>query len=218
MHRKSKPVKKQGRKVTGLRQFFAMAAGLPCKKKPRYSVLRLFLHGEITAGVDGMTEEVRKIDLGETDTQQGKFLTFFLGDEVFGIEIKYVTEIVGLQKINRLPEAPDFVKGIINLRGKIIPVIDMRLRFKKEETAYTDRTCIIVVEINDVTVGLIVDQVEEVANIADESIVPPPDLRMGFQNRFIKGIGKVKDGIRLLLDCERLFKEDEMETINRIDN
>ena len=163
-----------------------------------------------------MTEMLEEVNLDEADTQHGKFLTFLLEKEAFGIEIRYVTEIVGIQKINDLPESPDYVKGIINLRGKVIPVIDMRLRFKKESASYTDRTCIIVVDIFDMSVGLIVDQVDEVVAISDESIVAPPDFRTGFQNRYIKGIGKAGDNIRLLLDCERLFRNEEIETLNRI--
>jgi purine-binding chemotaxis protein CheW len=135
---------------------------------------------------------------------------------MFGIEIRFVTEIVGLQKINDIPECPDYVKGIINLRGKIIPVIDMRLKFKKNQVEYDDRTCIIVIDIQKITVGLIVDNVDEVVNIPDASIVPPPSFRTGFQSRYIKGIGKSGDDIRLLLDCELLFADDEIETLNEI--
>jgi purine-binding chemotaxis protein CheW len=163
-----------------------------------------------------MSEMLQEITINETDTQHGKFLTFSLGKEVFGIEILYVTGIVGIQKVTDLPESPDYVKGIINLRGKIIPVIDMRLRFRKKAVPYTDRTCIIVIDILDMTVGLIVDQVDEVITIPDESIVPPPEFRTGFKNRYIKGIGKVGDDIRLLLDCERLFRDEEIETLNQI--
>ena len=163
-----------------------------------------------------MPETLQKITMDETDTQHGKFLAFELGKEAFGIEIRYVTEIVGIQKINNLPESPDYVKGIINLRGKIIPVIDLRLRFRKEAMSYTDRTCIVVIDILDTAIGIIVDCVDEVVTITDESIVPPPNYRTGLQNRYIKGIGKAGDDIRLLLDCERLFRDEEIETLNQI--
>ena len=163
-----------------------------------------------------MAEMLEEVDLTEEDTQHGKFLTFMLGEEVFGIEIRYVTEIIGIQKINELPETPDFAKGIINLRGEVVPVIDMRLRLKKEATDYTGRTCIIVIDILDMPVGLIVDRVNEVATIPDSSIVPPPDYRTGFQNRYIKGIGKINEEIRLLLDCERLFKSEELQSLNEM--
>jgi purine-binding chemotaxis protein CheW len=152
----------------------------------------------------------------QEDTQHGRFLTFALGEEVFGIEIRYVKEIIGMQPITRLPEVPDYIKGIINLRGKIIPVIDVRLKFKKEAVEYNDRTCIIVIETSDMSVGLIVDNVAEVIAIDDENIVPPPDARAGIQNRYINGIGKVGSEVKLLLDCERLFHEEEMQIIQDI--
>jgi purine-binding chemotaxis protein CheW len=163
-----------------------------------------------------MSEMLAEITQDEEDTQHGKYLTFALGTEVFGIEIRFVTEIVGLQKISDIPESPDYVKGIINLRGEIIPVIDMRLKFKKSSAEYTDRTCIIVINIEKITVGLIVDNVDEVVTIPDTSIVPPPSYRTGFQNRYIKGIGKSGEDIRLLLDCERLFIDEEIQTLNQI--
>ncbi|MFT9055149.1 MAG: chemotaxis protein CheW [Ethanoligenens sp.] len=151
---------------------------------------------------------------GEEDTQRGKYLTFELGKETFGIEIKFVTEIIGIQPITFVPEVPDYVKGIINLRGKVIPVIDMRLKFKKEPIGYTDRTCIIVIDIEEILLGLIVDSVAEVMNINDENIVPPPSYKTGFQNRYIKGIGKVDTSVVLLLDCKKLISDDDLDAIN----
>jgi purine-binding chemotaxis protein CheW len=148
------------------------------------------------------------------DTQHGRFLMFDLGEEVFGLEISYVTEIIGMQPISSLPEAPDYIKGIVNLRGKIIPVIDVRLKFKKPSIDYTDRTCIIVIDTGAFFVGLIVDSVAEVITLEDSQIVPPPDIRTGIQNRYIKGIGKTAAGVALLLDCEKIFSEGEAKEIN----
>lgn len=153
----------------------------------------------------------------EEDTQRGKFLTFVIGREEYGIEIRFVTEIIGgIQMITEVPEVPDYVKGIINLRGKIIPVIDVNLRFKKEARPYNDRTCIIVIDIEDLSVGLIVDNVAEVLSIADENIVPPPDARAGFHHRYIKGIGKVGSDVKLLLDCNKLLGDEELSTLGEI--
>lgn len=143
------------------------------------------------------------------DTQHGRYLTFILGAEVYGIEIQHVTEIIGMQVITRLPELQEHIRGIINLRGKIIPVIDIRLRFKKEALEYNDRTCIIVIDIEDITVGMIVDQVDEVITFEDEDIVPLPDNKTGIQNHFIAGIGKKEDHVTLILDCMRLLIEEE---------
>ena len=149
------------------------------------------------------------------DTQKGKFLTFSVGREAYGIEIKFVTEIIGIQDITEVPELPNYVKGIINLRGKIIPVIDVRLRFKKQPKEYNDRTCIVVIEIKDISIGLIVDNVAEVINIDDNNIVPPPDIKTGFHNRYVRGIGKVGNEVKLLLDCDKLLNEDELENLNK---
>jgi purine-binding chemotaxis protein CheW len=135
---------------------------------------------------------------------------------VYGIEIRYVTEIIGIQPITIVPEVPEYVKGIINLRGKIIPVIDVRLKFRKEAMDYNDRTCIVVVDIQAIAVGLIVDQVAEVITIPDENIVPPPDAKTGFQNRYIKGVGKVGTEVKLLLECERLLTDEETEALEAV--
>lgn len=152
----------------------------------------------------------------EEDTQHGRFLTFTLEDEIYGIEIRFVTEIIGIQSITKVPEVPDYVKGIINLRGKIIPVIDVRLKFGKPAMEYDDRTCIVVIDIGDVSVGLIVDKVDEVMTIEDQDIAAPPASKTGFENRFIKGIGKAGEKVQLLLDCDKLLKTEEMEVIEGI--
>jgi len=148
----------------------------------------------------------------EEDTQKGKFLTFMLGTEEYGIEIKYVTEIINLQPITVVPEVPAYMKGIINLRGTIIPVMDVRLRFQKEPREYNDRTCIIVIHFGDVTIGLIVDSVAEVLNIADGDIVDPPNMNQTSQ-RYIRGIGKVNGQVKLLLDCSMLLGDDDLKSV-----
>ena len=161
---------------------------------------------------DIMTQEM--LDQ-EEDTQKGRFLTFSLGKETYGIEIRDVTEIIKIQAITEIPELPEYVKGIINLRGKIIPVMDVRLRFKKEPRDYNDRTCVIVADIKDISVGLIVDSVSEVLSIPEQDIVEPPQMNKGFGNRYVKRIGKVGKDVKLLLDCEKLLTEDELEDLNK---
>ncbi|MFA9378395.1 MAG: chemotaxis protein CheW [Lachnotalea sp.] len=148
----------------------------------------------------------------EEDTQKGKYLTFSLGNEFYGIDIMYVTEIVGIQPITVVPELPDFIKGIINLRGKIIPVMDARLKLKKEPMAYNDRTCIIVIDVLELSIGVIVDAVAEVLNISDENIVPPPNLNTSGR-KYIKSIGKSNDNVTLILDCEKLLNDSEMDEL-----
>ncbi|ATW27462.1 chemotaxis protein CheW [Candidatus Formimonas warabiya] len=152
----------------------------------------------------------------EEDTQKNKYLTFVLGKEEYGIEIKHVIEIVGMQSITKIPELPDYMKGIINLRGKIIPVIDVRLRFMKDVKEYNDRTCIIVIQIRDVSVGLIVDNVAEVLSISQEDIVPPPQLISSYHQKYIKGIGKVGSTVKLVLDCDKLLSDEEVYSLSEV--
>ena len=150
------------------------------------------------------------------DTQKDKFLTFALCSESYGIEIKYVTEIIGIQPIYEIPELPQYIRGIINLRGKIIPVMDVRLRFKKMFRDYNNRTCVIVVNINDTAIGLIVDSVSEVVSISETDIIPPPDVSISSANKYIKGIGKVSNEVKLLLDCNKLLSKDLVDSLESI--
>ncbi len=154
---------------------------------------------------------VNNVDADE-DTQKDRFLTFALDSETYGIEIRNVMEIIGIQAITEIPELPDYIKGIINLRGKIIPVMDVRLRFKKEPKEYNDRTCVIVININEMSIGLIVDSVSEVLTIPEQDITVPPNLN-NLKTRYIKNIGKVGSDVKLLLDCEKLLTEDELNEI-----
>ncbi|MCX7772491.1 MAG: chemotaxis protein CheW [Clostridia bacterium] len=159
-----------------------------------------------------MSEALIDEAMENEDTMEGKYLTFTLGTEVYGIEIRYVTEIIGIQPITEVPELPAYMRGIINLRGKIIPVMDVRLRFKKPAKEYNDRTCIIVVDIGEMSIGLIVDMVSEVLSIPGENIVDPPVINKE-GNRYIKGIGKAGNDVKLLLDCHSLLNEQDIESI-----
>lgn len=162
-----------------------------------------------------MTELLENIQEME-DTQKGRYLSFTLGKESYGMEIKYVKEIIGIQEITEMPELPEYIKGIINLRGKIIPVMDVRLRFKKEPKEYNDRTCVIVVASKDLLIGLIVDMVSEVLSIPEEDIVDPPQMKKDHDSGYIKKIGKVGDNVKLLLDCERLLTDEEVDDLNEL--
>ncbi len=152
-------------------------------------------------------------DEDEEDAQKDKYLTFHLAKEDYGIEIRFVTEIIGIQRITKVPDMPDFVRGVINLRGKIIPVIDVRTRFRLEPKEYDDRTCIIVVNINDMAVGLVVDEVSEVANIPEDQVEPPPRTGRGDRGRFIKGMGKMEEDVKIILDVSRLLYDEELEML-----
>ncbi|MDL2274368.1 chemotaxis protein CheW, partial [Oscillospiraceae bacterium OttesenSCG-928-G22] len=129
-------------------------------------------------------------------------------NDIYGLEIRTVTEIIGVQAITDMPQIPHYIKGIINLRGKIIPVVDVRLRFGKEPVEYDDRTCIIVLERNALVAGIIVDTVLEVQNIPDDNISEPPTGRGGITNQYVSGIARTEAGVRLLLDCDRLLGEE----------
>ena len=162
-----------------------------------------------------MSEEERQALEDEEDTQKDKYLTFLLEQETYGIDIRVVIEIIGIQAITGVPEVPEYVRGIINLRGKSIPVVDMRLRFKKEFRAYNDRTCIVVIEAEGVLIGLIVDGVSEVLDIPEGNVVPPPKLKAS-QNRYIRGIGKTGEMVTLLLDWAKLFSEQDEKLLGKM--
>lgn len=144
----------------------------------------------------------------EEDTQEGKFLTFVLAKEHYGLEIRFVTEIIGIQKITPVPDLPDYVKGVINLRGKVIPVMDVRLRFRMSPRDYDERTCIIVIETKSTTVGLIVDTVSEVLEIPADKIEAAHQFHKGYGNQFMQGMGKVGDSVKILLDASALLFKD----------
>jgi len=161
-----------------------------------------------------ITEDDLDDDEEDEDTQKDKFLTFTVGKEDYGLEIYHVTEIIGIQKITEVPDMPDYVKGVINLRGKVIPIMDVRKRFKFEERAYDDRTCIVVVNINDTSLGLVVDTVKEVSDIPEKDIQPPPDIAEGNRQFFISGLGKVDDEVKILLDAEKLLSKGELSQVS----
>jgi len=154
--------------------------------------------------------------LAEEDTQKGRYLLFSIDNESYGIGIQYVTEIIGIQKITEVSGLPDYLKGIINLRGKIIPVMDVRIRFGKKEKEYNDRTCIIVIDIMEMPVGLIVDGVSEVAVINESDISELPQLYQKHKNRFVKNIGKTGNDVKLLLDCEKLLTYEDINALDKI--
>lgn len=158
-----------------------------------------------------MAEEIiGTMDELEEDTQKGKFMTFKSGNEYFGIELKYIVEIIGIQSITAVPEVEEYIKGLINLRGKIIPVIDVRIRFKQEPLEYNDRTCIIIIDVNGTIVGLIVETIAGVEKIDEADIEPPPSLSVeNAKNKYVYGLGKVGNSVKLLLDPQKLIKYED---------
>ena len=152
----------------------------------------------------------------EQDEQKksGQFLTFWIDGQLYGISIEQVMQIIGVQKIVPMPQYPPYAKGIVNLRGDIIPVIDVRLRFHIAQAEYTERTCIIICSFNDMRVGFIVDAVDEVATIGENERTSAPDIAVGNHERFVTGIGKLSNKIILLLNIERVIRKEELEQLN----
>lgn len=147
----------------------------------------------------------------------GKYLTFTLGNEQYGIRIMKIKEIIGIMPITFVPQTPAQVKGVINLRGKVIPVVDLRLAFGLEPKDYIDRTCIIVVEVaaeaGVIQIGIVVDTVSEVMNLRNEDIEPPPAFGNSLKTEYILGMAKGGDGVKILLDIDRVLTKDTSEVV-----
>jgi purine-binding chemotaxis protein CheW len=154
--------------------------------------------------------------------KSGKYLTFQMGKEVYGIEILKVQEIIGMMPVTNVPKTPDFVRGVINLRGKVIPVIELRRKFGMERREDTDRTCIVVVQVawasGTVTMGLLVDEVSEVLNVTKDQIEAPPSFGSGVDTDFILGMGKVGQKVVMLLDVDKVLADEEIESLEKTNN
>lgn len=155
------------------------------------------------AMVQNLFEEER-----HDDTIKDQYLTFAIEDEDYGVEIAYVKEIIKMTSITKVPEMPDFIEGLINLRGDLIGVLDVRKRFNKPPKEHDEETCIIVVVFGDYTLGMIVDAVQETAIIPEDRISPPPSAKLSYANQFIRNIGKVGEEVKLLMDVERFLAQD----------
>lgn len=161
--------------------------------------------------VMGQVDSLQGVDASEMD---GKYLTFFTDNQLFGVPICDVVQIVGMQEITEIPEFPSYAKGIINLRGSIIPVIDVRLRFGKATRAYDERTCIIVTDINEVAVGFIVDEVDAVTDIDEDDISQPPQISGAAANSYLTGIAKQEGRVVLLLSPVKILTEETMSILS----
>jgi purine-binding chemotaxis protein CheW len=148
-----------------------------------------------------------------TFAQPGKYLTFLIGKEEYGIPILKAKEIIKMMDITSIPKTPPFMRGVINLRGKIIPIIDLRLKFRLEAKEYTERTCIIVVELvlgqTKRQMGIVVDTVSEVINFPKNDLEPPPQYGTQLETGYLTGMGKIKDKVVLLLDIEKAFSDED---------
>ncbi len=156
----------------------------------------------------------------KADERAGKYLTFHLGSEEFAIQVLKVREIMGVQEITAVPQTPLFVKGVINLRGKVIPVVDLRLKFGLPEAEYTPRTCIIVVQVaaegGPMLTGIIVDGVNEVLNLTSADIENTPDFGSGVTVPYLLGMAKTKDGVKILLDIDEILTSQEVQRLEDV--
>lgn len=167
-----------------------------------------------------MADVAETVNQAVNEGKEGKYLIFNLGNEEYGIGISKTKEIIGMMQITSVPRTPAFVKGVINLRGKVLPVVDLRLKFGMPEMEYTDRTCIIVVEISrgdvNAQTGIVVDAVSEVLSIKGEDIEEAPNFSNVLSTGFILGIAKMEGGVKILLDIDEVLSQEEMEMMSEI--
>jgi len=166
--------------------------------------------------MEGILNQEKNAEISSMTSHEGKYLTFVLSDEEYGIEILKVREIIGVMTITPVPQSPDYIKGVINLRGKVIPVVDLRLKFGFPEKEYTKETCIIVVEVNNVLTGIIVDTVSEVLDIAAENMEPAPHFGDGIDTNVFLGIAKIKNKVKILLDIDKVLRMEEINITHNL--
>lgn len=159
------------------------------------------------------------IDQADLGRREGKYLTFTLAGEEFGIGILKVREIIGMMSFTPIPRTPEFVKGVINLRGRVIPVIDLRLKFGMDSQAYDERTCIVVVQVQGLegisAIGLVVDAVNEVTNVKEEEVESTPSFGVSLDTAYILGLAKSGDNVRILLDIDRVLGGEELAQLSQ---
>ncbi len=169
----------------------------------------------MTGQIEGMDQKIKAIA-----DREGKYLTFTLADDEYGISIMNIQEIIRIMPITTVPRTPDFVKGVINLRGKVIPVVDLRLRFGMEAIDYTDRTCVIVLELEGkagaLLMGIVVDSVSEVLSIKGEDIEDMPSVGTKLNTEYILGMAKTEGGVKMLLDINRMLGAEKIAALETV--
>ena len=187
----------------------------------KHFYLCLKLNNEVKQMAE-IAEAMDNIDVNVEDvvSREGKYLAFTLANEEYGVDILKIKEIIGMMPITSVPQTPVFLKGVINLRGKVIPIVDLRLKFGMQSIDYTDRTCIVVVEIagqeENLLMGSIVDTVSEVLNIKEEEIEDAPSFGSKLKTDYILGMAKTKEGVKILLDIDKVLSSDELIVIENI--
>lgn len=156
--------------------------------------------------------DINSFDLSGGDDLNGKYLTFFIGEATYGVELEHVIEIIGIQSITSVPGIPNYIRGIINLRGRIVPAIDVRKKIGLEEKEYDERTCIIVINWQDSLVGLIADSVSEVLSIENATLAPLPEFTNVNTNKYLTSVSKIGDKLVLNLDCQKFLQDETANT------
>ncbi|KKO19520.1 MAG: chemotaxis protein CheW [Candidatus Brocadia sp.] len=166
--------------------------------------------------MQAVKEKERKPGVSETVLREGKYLTFVLCGEEYGIEILKVREIIGIMNITPVPQTPGYMKGVINLRGKVIPVVDLRLKFGFQEVEHTKETCIIVVEVMNKLTGILVDTVSEVLDVRGQDLEPAPHLGDGINTEIFLGMAKIKNKVKILLDIDKILGTEEINMVESL--
>ncbi len=168
--------------------------------------------------VSETTRETLDEDWDDWDESQAdnKYLSFVVHGEHYGVSVGYVSQIIGMRTITTMPEMPPFLKGVVNFRGKVIPVVDIRVRFGLPERDYDDRTCIIVVTVEETPVGLVIDRVGVMVDIPPEQVEAAPKASREYNSRFLQGLGKVDEEVYILLDVEQLLYDEELEQLSGV--
>lgn len=159
--------------------------------------------------MNGVSEVNKSVVTGE----EGQYVTFLLGDEEYGLEILAVQEIIGFTHITHVPHLPEFIKGVINLRGTVVPVIDLRLKFGLGQVEYNNHTCVVVVKMEERVMGMVVDVVSEVVHFSDGAVEPAPAFGTNIKADFIRAMGKVGDRLVIILDIDKVLSNDELAAI-----
>ncbi len=177
---------------------------------------RITMNNQTTATTVKTRQEAHGVNQARVP-EGGKFLTFLMANEKYGLEILKVREIMGMMAVTSVPTTPAFIRGVINLRGKVIPVIDLRLKFRIKAKEDTERTCIIVVQLahpgQEMIMGIIVDEVSDVLDIDQDQIEPPPSFGVNIRTDFILGMGKVDQKVMTMLDIDRVLTEQEVALV-----
>lgn len=156
------------------------------------------------------------MEKNQFQTRRERYLTFFLGEEEYGIAIDQIKEIIAMMNVTSVPKTPPYMKGVINLRGSIIPVVDMRLRLGMEERETDMNTAIVIIEISDISIGFIVDRVEEVASIDASNLSEPPNFGEHIEIDFISAMAQIEESVVMILDVLKLFAADELLNLEEI--